>query len=54
VKDTATYSNPKQPAEGIEKVWVNGVLTYKEGTVLEGRAGRFLKRNDGLSRGFDD
>jgi N-acyl-D-amino-acid deacylase len=54
VIDTATYSNPDQLAEGIEKVWVNGVLTYDRGNVLEGRAGRFLKRNDEQSHGFDD
>lgn len=28
VIDTATFSNPIQPAKGIEEVWVNGVSSY--------------------------
>lgn len=44
VKDNATYQVPQQPAEGIEKVWVNGVLSYQNGTGVTGRAGKFLKK----------
>ncbi|GEK09505.1 N-acyl-D-amino-acid deacylase family protein [Pseudoalteromonas peptidolytica] len=49
VLDRASYSNPKQLATGIVKVWVNGTLSYVEGTTLDnicefGRAGRFLNR----------
>ena len=47
IRDTATYNDPKKPAEGIEKVWVNGMLTYSNGKLLDGRAGRFLKRQGG-------
>ncbi|WP_410477310.1 amidohydrolase family protein [Pseudoalteromonas piscicida] len=47
VLDQASYSNPKQLASGIVKVWVNGKLSYVEGanadTIVDfGRAGRFL------------
>lgn len=44
VKDTATFSDPKQPAQGIEKVWVNGVLSYQPGQQQTGRSGQFLLR----------
>jgi N-acyl-D-amino-acid deacylase len=42
--DTATFSDPMRPAEGIECVWVNGVLSYKNMTATGKRAGRFLPR----------
>lgn len=44
VSDRATYQKPNQPAEGIEKVWVNGVLSYQNGSKECGRAGRFLRK----------
>jgi N-acyl-D-amino-acid deacylase len=46
VRDTATYLDPIRPAEGIEAVWVNGVLSYEgKGRAATGRrAGRFLRR----------
>tara|TARA_R100001143_G_scaffold63588_2_gene72802 strand:+ start:57233 stop:58633 length:1401 start_codon:yes stop_codon:yes gene_type:complete len=44
VSDRATYQIPNQPAEGIEKVWVNGVLSYQNGSKECGRAGRFLRK----------
>jgi N-acyl-D-amino-acid deacylase len=44
VSDRATYQTPDQPAEGIEKVWVNGVLSYQNGSKESGRAGRFLRK----------
>jgi N-acyl-D-amino-acid deacylase len=49
VRDTATYLDPIRPAEGIEAVWVNGVLSYRgEGQAATGRrAGRFLRRGRG-------
>ncbi|MEQ3528042.1 D-aminoacylase [Pseudoalteromonas sp. XMcav11-Q] len=51
VLDQASYSNPKQLASGIVKVWVNGKLSYVEGanadTIVDfGRAGRFLTRQN--------
>ena len=45
VRDAATFINPIQPAEGIEGVWVNGVLSYSGGISCGPRAGRFLARN---------
>lgn len=44
IKDTATFENPQQSATGIEKVWVNGQLTYSEGQISPQRAGKFLTR----------
>ncbi|MCP8901027.1 N-acyl-D-amino-acid deacylase family protein [Gilvimarinus xylanilyticus] len=44
VLDTASFSHPKQRAQGIEKVWVNGVLSYQYGAAPTGRAGQFLYR----------
>ncbi|RZL91012.1 MAG: D-aminoacylase [Variovorax sp.] len=45
VKDGATFEAPRQLSEGIERVWVNGVLSYTEGARATGeRAGRFVRR----------
>jgi len=42
--DTATYADPARTAEGIERVWVNGVLSYTAQGATQERAGRFLPR----------
>jgi N-acyl-D-aspartate/D-glutamate deacylase len=42
--DTATFSNPVRPADGIMKVWVNGALSYTVEGATGQRAGRFLPR----------
>jgi N-acyl-D-aspartate/D-glutamate deacylase len=42
--DTATFSDPIQPAKGIEDVWVNGVLSYSAQGATPNRGGRFLHR----------
>jgi N-acyl-D-amino-acid deacylase len=52
VKDAATFSQPQQLAEGIEAVWVNGVLSYAQKTVTGIRAGKFLARQRDLRIGF--
>jgi N-acyl-D-amino-acid deacylase len=44
IRDTATFDDPVRPAVGIKGVWVNGVLSYRKGTVCGPRAGRFLPR----------
>ncbi|MBV8115313.1 MAG: amidohydrolase family protein, partial [Silvibacterium sp.] len=43
--DVATYEDPARPAEGIARVWVNGVVSYVDGASTERRNGRFLKRS---------
>ena len=52
VKDAATFTEPQQLAEGIEAVWVNGVLSYAQKTVTGIRAGKFLARQRDLRVGF--
>jgi N-acyl-D-aspartate/D-glutamate deacylase len=44
VRDTATFISPISAAEGITAVWVNGVLSYREGASTGQRGGRFLPR----------
>ena len=44
VQDTATFANPIRPARGIERVWVNGALSYTAQGLTGNRAGRFLPR----------
>jgi N-acyl-D-amino-acid deacylase len=44
VRDTATFDEPQQVADGIGAVWVNGVLSYRDGAVTGERAGRFVAR----------
>jgi len=44
IRDTATFEDPVRPAQGIEFVWVNGVLSYRSGSACGPRAGRFLSR----------
>ncbi|HTZ76037.1 MAG TPA: D-aminoacylase [Candidatus Aquilonibacter sp.] len=45
VRDAATFENPIQPAEGIDHVWVNGILSCSGGVSCGPKAGRFLARN---------
>lgn len=44
VRDAATFADPQQPADGIDAVWVNGVLSYSERAVTGERAGQFVAR----------
>jgi N-acyl-D-amino-acid deacylase len=43
IRDVATYSNPKQPASGIQAVLVNGVFAVDEGKPTGARAGRTIR-----------
>ncbi|MBZ4654164.1 MAG: N-acyl-D-glutamate deacylase [Peptococcaceae bacterium] len=43
VMDKATYEKPVAFSEGIEKVWVNGVLAWNEQKVTGSTSGQFLK-----------
>ena len=45
IRDTATFENPVCSAHGIEGVWVNGVLSYRNGSTTGQRSGRFIKRS---------
>jgi len=42
VRDTADYQEPVRAAEGIDAVWVNGMLAYDGSAVTDARSGRFL------------
>jgi N-acyl-D-amino-acid deacylase len=42
--DTATFSDPVSPSEGIANIWVNGVLSYTAQGATAKRGGRFLPR----------
>lgn len=42
--DTASFADPIQPSRGIERVWVNGVLSYTANGATSERAGHFLAR----------
>jgi N-acyl-D-aspartate/D-glutamate deacylase len=44
VRDVATFTDPIRVAEGIEAVWVNGILSYRNQAGTGRRAGRFLPR----------
>ncbi len=46
VRDTATFDDPIQPADGIAETWVNGQSTYVWGHgATAARAGRLVTRN---------
>jgi len=44
IRDTATYDQPAQAAEGIRAVVVNGVLTWQAGRHTGARSGQVLGR----------
>lgn len=44
VRDVADFNAPQQAAEGIDGVWVNGVLSYQQGGATGQCAGVFLDR----------
>lgn len=45
-RDAATFSEPVKAANGIEAVWVNGILSYSNQASTGERAGRFLPRTN--------
>ncbi len=49
VRDVATFEDPVRASIGIEAVWVNGALSYREQTPTGERAGRFLPRRPNRS-----
>lgn len=44
VRDTATFADPVRAAAGIEAVWVNGILSYRNRASTGERGGRFVAR----------
>lgn len=44
VRDKATFEDPIQKSQGIEKVWVNGQLSYQNGNIVGQRHGQFMRR----------
>jgi N-acyl-D-amino-acid deacylase len=50
VRDVATFTDPIRVAEGIEAVWVNGVLSYQNQAGTGRRAGRFLPRGTNANK----
>jgi N-acyl-D-amino-acid deacylase len=44
IRDRATFDQPTLPPQGIEAVWVNGVLSYIQGQSTEARSGQFIRR----------
>jgi len=44
VIDTATFEKPISPAKGIDTVWCNGAIVWRDGKPGGGRSGRVLKR----------
>jgi dihydroorotase/N-acyl-D-amino-acid deacylase len=42
IRDTATYENPHQYAEGVAQVLVNGEVIYEKGAMTAARPGRIL------------
>ncbi len=52
VRDVADFTDPQRAAQGIEGVWVNGVLSYRDGQANGRREGRFLARQGDLHEGF--
>ncbi len=44
IHDTATFAQPKQPAAGIDAVYVNGVAVWRDGRSTGARPGTVLKR----------
>ncbi|MFJ2538665.1 amidohydrolase family protein [Pseudomonas sp. NPDC087614] len=52
VRDVADFTDPQRPAQGIDGVWINGVLSYGDGQANGRRAGRFLAREGDLRDGF--
>jgi N-acyl-D-amino-acid deacylase len=45
VKDMATFADPKRPAAGIQRVYVNGVASWRNGASTGARAGQVLRRS---------
>ena len=45
IMDRATYDSPMLPSEGIERVYVNGQLSFSRTSPVSGRSGRLIGGN---------
>jgi N-acyl-D-aspartate/D-glutamate deacylase len=54
IRDTATYAQPQQAAEGIDAVWVNGTKSAHSRQPTGQRAGRFVPRSLRPDRHHED
>ena len=45
IRDAATYESPKEPAEGIDAVIVNGAITWQRGRHSGARNGQVIRRD---------
>ena len=52
VRDVADFHDPQRAALGIDGVWINGVLSYRDGQANGRRKGQFLARDGNLRDGF--
>jgi len=52
IADRATFDDPTQPAAGIDMVFVNGQIIWRDGAPTDARPGRALRRQ-GLRREWD-
>lgn len=46
IRDRATYEKPHQYAEGVMNVWVNGVLSVKDGRLTGAAGGKVLRKKN--------
>lgn len=44
VRDRATFADPKRPAAGIERVYVNGIASWRNGAATDAHAGQVIRR----------
>ena len=50
IRDSATYDSPKEPAEGIDAVIVNGAITWQHGRHSGARNGQVIRRDPQAAR----
>ena len=48
IKDDPSYLEPKKPCSGINRVYVNGILTAKNGRHTKARAGSVLRKSKNI------
>ncbi|MDN3222105.1 N-acyl-D-amino-acid deacylase family protein [Pseudomonas nunensis] len=44
IRDCATFDEPTLQPQGIDAVWVNGELSFSQGSSTEARSGQFIRR----------